>query len=118
MATTVAGLGRTWAQGGSRCETRSPSSIRRTQRPIESVAEPRSRHLPVPSGDQSLESADIGHLRNVLARIRLSMDVGKDGLPVQTKPFLLLALVVMWAGAAMAEDMVLPVLALNWPGQG
>ena len=37
---------------------------------------------------------------------------------MQTKPFLLLALVVMWAGAAMAEDMVLPVLALNWPGQG
>lgn len=37
---------------------------------------------------------------------------------MQIRPFLLLALVAMWAGAAMAEDMVLPVLALNWPGQG
>jgi hypothetical protein len=37
---------------------------------------------------------------------------------MRTRLFLVLGLIVFGAGAAMAEDMVLPVLALNWSGGG
>ncbi len=37
---------------------------------------------------------------------------------MRTKLFLMLGLAALGAGAAMAEDMVLPVLAVSWPGKG
>lgn len=37
---------------------------------------------------------------------------------MRTKLFLILGLVALGAGVAMAEDMVLPVLAVSWPGKG